>query len=201
MHGKQNHPSCLTCKLPTNNKTKQSKPLESSNVSNSHEMEHLLGTGELLQLVPLIKSTPLAGGLFALYTRNFSPPGSVQFHLGQDFWKTKVHEPLSLRRKHPLITGWLCNEMHFFYARIPRIGWKFHLAGLELVSFFIKRVRATTQSAVSSNLRLKKKKNQTNRIEGEWDGNGAGERKERMLQFCWPGTEIWESLRVSWTLR
>lgn len=199
MHGKQNHPSCLTCKLPTNNKTKQSKPLESSNVSNSHEMEHLLGTGELLQLVPLIKSTPLAGGLFALYTRNFSLPGSVQFHLGQDFWKTKVHEPLSLRRKHPLITGWLCNEMHFFYARIPRIGWKFHLAGLELVSFFIKRVRATTQSAVSSNWRLEKK--QTNRIEGEWDGNGAGERKERMLQFCWPGKEIWESLRVSWTLR
>lgn len=29
-----------------------------------------------------------------------------------------------------------------------------------------------------------KKKNESNRIEGEWDGNGAGERKKRMLQFC-----------------
>lgn len=90
MHGHQNRSSCKTCKLPTNNKTKQSKPPESSSVSNSHEMEHLLGTGELLQLVPLIKSTPLAGRLFALNTRNFSPPRAVQFHLGQDFWKTSA---------------------------------------------------------------------------------------------------------------
>lgn len=79
------------------------------------------------------------------------------------------------------------NALYFLLA-FPELGENFTLLVsllllVKLVSFFIKRVRATTQSAVSSDWGHTQK-NESNQIEGELDGNGAGERKKRMLQFC-----------------